>query len=779
MADIKLRIEVNPNAESEFLGSITNNNARVSNTSININTINQFVDIPVNEFDGSNGIVWNTDFINENGKEDTYIVFNDNDELDNVENTQAYLESEENPDEFFWGIVPANKEYSVRLTFTEATNLKDIIVFGDKVNNQFPTEAIVDGTTTIYSDDYKWAINLGSESDTHTIEFTKWNRANYNACITLIRVQLRYFEIDKISGLKSVESLSQTTDTPDGLFYGSIENSGNIEILDRSGELEDLLTDGVIDNSNVPITVIANVKNIQHHISSDSVYNKNSKILNVDLRNRLNSLDILKYKGYDYPDHSERLSVLLFDVLSNLRYSLFGKDKELTEEEFREMLSDKYDSTKTLYDYLYSVEVKYPVIETNKTYREVIDKFCIVAQMQMYIDDENNVKFVSARPVCFKENLSAIHIPKKNMFSQLDYSVILKNKYDGVETTISKVNDLIDYNSVINNNDASISFYSYETSDSYSAYNALYGVGGKIESFYSEGNYSFPIKTSNNLKQVLSLNIDKNSLDEEGFYQINTQNEEKPYNVTYDKFYGQFSNSSQALADIESNIFQTTNYSNNVTFNNESDSSETGKIATSYKMFVYQTLSVPDDSYIKVRVSGDIVDVKYKVLSQMVVYEISTNRYNNFREDTIIYKQKANSVNVSIYGDFRTISFEGVTSSTSGIESAKTKVSISESSFVQNEEDANIIKKNILADYISGVSNGTVNVSCSDYYNQNGEKVIEWSKGEIFKVNQIVYFDNDLYKDRSQRYWRITGRNFRYSGVPMLDLELQEVKIID
>ena len=34
------------------------------------------------------------------------------------------------------------------------------------------------------------------------------------------------------------------------------------------------------------------------------------------------------------------------------------------------------------------------------------------------------------------------------------------------------------------------------------------------------------------------------------------------------------------------------------------------------------------------------------------------------------------------------------------------------------------------------------------------------------------------YKNGSPMFWRVTGRNFRKVGVPMIDLELQEVRVV-
>ena len=172
MADIKLRIEVNPNAETETLGDITNKtndtgtNSNLSNTSFKAKYDGVFENLPDKRVNGSNGLSMASD----DGSDAYDFIFNDLDELDNVDSNGAIVEDEQNPSEFIWGVVPSSKQYSVKLTFTNATSLKDIVIYGDTEVGQFPTKAIIDGTRTIYSDDAKWAINMQAEKDTHTIE---------------------------------------------------------------------------------------------------------------------------------------------------------------------------------------------------------------------------------------------------------------------------------------------------------------------------------------------------------------------------------------------------------------------------------------------------------------------------------------------------------------------------------------------------------------------------------------------------------------------------------
>ena len=291
------RIEVNPNAESELLGDVKNDNAETSNVSLKTNNSNIFENIPTSESSGINGISFAQD-----------LVFDGEGYVDNTDLKGGVIQSEQEPTEFIWGIVPDNKQYSVKLTFSNASNLKDIIVYGNKTGNQFPTRAIIDGTTEIFSDDYRWAINLQEEKDTHTIEFTHWNRENYNASLTFISVMMKYFEIDKRSGLKSVESLSQSTGQPKDIFYGIVPSSGSLEILDLDGEIADMVTDEIIPNSDLNVEIFANGKKVQHHTSSSSDYSRD-RIFSVDMSNKLSNLQNLTYGGFKNEDITSEVKI--------------------------------------------------------------------------------------------------------------------------------------------------------------------------------------------------------------------------------------------------------------------------------------------------------------------------------------------------------------------------------------------------------------------------------------------------------------------------------------
>ena len=132
-------------------------------------------------------------------------------------------------------------------------------------------------------------------------------------------------------------------------------------------------------------------------------------------------------------------------------------------------------------------------------------------------------------------------------------------------------------------------------------------------------------------------------------------------------------------------------------------------------------------------------------------------------------------IEVSLYGNKRKITFEELQLSSMNIDLAKTKISIDNNNLMQKVETTNTLKGNILSDYIKGISKGFVTISCSDYYNQANQKSVDWQKGDVVQVDNVIYFENDKYLNGKQRYWKVKGRTFRKQGVPMIDLDLEEV----
>ena len=877
MADIKLRIEVNPNAETERLGNITNKtndtgtNSNLSNTSFKANYDGGFENLPDERVNGSNGLSMASD----DGSDAYDFIFNDSDELDNVDSNGAIVEDEQNPSEFIWGIVPSNKQYSVKLTFTNATSLKDIVIYGDTEVGQFPTKAIIDGTRTIYSDDAKWAINMQAEKDTHTIEFLEWNRANYNACISNIRVMLRYFDLDR-GWIDSVESLSQTTSDPSSIQYGVLANSGSANLRDIDGELKDLIVDEVIPNSNVPVELFVNGNKVQCHITTDSDYVEEDKMLNLNLENRLKFLDTLKFQGAPYQETQSAYSLLScvlsglgyisdsietwtmyqnaddFDVayetdirientsnnwaiiglpltvvkdkeykisfkylnwlayqartgysgiacqilsalptnsdcsdisiatiqLSNLDtadkeasisfiapselvYFVFNfgyvaqnqniilslsnfsiNDKSTTDVTSREIVYGKENSFGTIKQYLESISVEHAYLEKS-SFREALEKICSLAQLELIMDENDHIKLVGGRPIASRWELSnAIKLPKSHLISNVQKSIVLKNKYDAID-----IDEQNGYFKMGNNIGNANSITYYDAQQNTKGKLILIDKTADIPEYYNYTSTTItPVVESIDPKTYgeITLTFD--------FDEIYIKNAKLEFSPTY--YVKKESGGDWETLTMPKFVITIPKPS--------SRPSDMEPISTTYPYTPrYYTEQIIDNKKIIIHISSWIygqvdLDRGYKTIA------LSSATYNLIAD---------------------TLTFDTISANTPNVETSTYVASLGSSEIQQvgttrNIGDENMtseIKKNVLSDYANGVSNATVDTFCGDFYNANGDKIIDWSKGEIVRPYDIVYFEGDTNADGSQRYWRVTGRHFKYSGSPTVSLELQEI----
>lgn len=774
MADIKVRFEVNPNKESEpkeLLGNIVNDNAELSNVSLKTDTSNIFQNVPQKNSDGINGLSWGKTFINDKGQQDSYLVFDEQGYVDNEDLQGGVLESEQNPTEFIWGVVPESKQYSVKLTFSNASNLKDIIVYGNQTTNQFPTRAIIDGTTEIYSDDYRWAINLQTESDTHTIEFTHWNRANYNASLNFIAIMMRYFEIDKQKGLKSIESLSQITGQPKDIFYGVIPNSGSIEIIDIDGEIADMITDGVIPNSNLNLEIFANNKQVQNHSTNSSDYSRD-KIFSVDMSNKLSNLENLTYDGFKNEDMTRTLYDILVDGLKTIGYtdSDYIDDVMLGEENTNYLKSITYPSP-----YM-------PVMN----FKDFMDKLCEIAQLILTQNDNGDLIFVNLKPVNVIND--CIVIPQRMQYSQPFKTIVLNNKIERVEYVNSNFRRDIDktVNTYTNEN----TFIEPFTEDFVPITNRDYHYfrgqtlgqyltqGVRVETFVTNGSFEIVDQSIQTISDF-QFSVSGKKFNKP-FYGYNVRNESFWSDPTY-----------SLISDLK------------VTFNTYQDGSvvdfteKLSEVSYSFRELQYsedKTLKLSHNNSINfTKIEDGRWKVDYSILTSTAWYYWYGTDYEGPDEqnDERGEFKSVEKLTISANGNQWVLDFIDNVVKVGDTNSTLYK-SLSRNELLQDNTTYNgtnigtVIANNILKLYNKGLSTAEISVVCGDYYNEKGKLIKKWANGDILQIGDIVRIDKDnkgnplwKYSNGLNMYFKITGRKFRYAGVPLLDLELQEVKVVN
>ena len=807
MAEIKIRLEVNPNAETEKIKSISNDNliAKPSNTSFKVNSKGIYDVVystpPKYAFNGIRGLSWAENTIIENGQEikENGLLITADEYVSNYDGLSGTLTSEQNPIEFVWGIVPKTKKYSVKLTITgEENNLKDLVFYGDRNADQYPTRAIIDGDTDnpIYSDDYKWVINLLEEKQTHTIEFTDWNRANYNAVLVLMRVTLRYYDIDKFSGLDSFETQLQSNSQPKEIFYGCVPNSNSADISAEEN-LIDMVVDELIPNSNLPIEIYENGNKIANHITTESDLTT-EKVLNFQSSDHLSLFDQIQFKGRPYSQKAYSTDLpTLYDIATYVFEQTLGmtrNDTDSTKDDFAYMFGDtiivRQNSVMTIKEYLKGIKIPYDYLEPDNL-RATIDKICTIAQLNFIETAENiypkNLKFVTARPIRPNTDENVLLLPLSMCLEAPQKDIIVKNKYDGVEISEIVVKDEIDYGALV------------ETKEFLSS-------PAPPHSIESDGNnhreviqtiiwvgYTYLELTYYNITVTVSpeyaYNLKKN---------IKLYNGEKKdgtawidYNVDYSYQTGNatLKNSSSGYPFNET-MFDY-NLGDKIDGTGKISEKDIITISNPFAPKVMKT-SIDNNTNNKTAEFDSSNTIRLQILvklksltycSEKDMYEFPLNeKYRKTEEYT------PKKLTINFYGEVREITFSDKSFvGTSGND----YISITENTILQsgtnfqNAKISTIIQENILSDYKDGIATATFNCLNKDIKGVDGTVKRKWENGETFKIGDIVKPIDDrgtetkplyTYKDGSPMYFKVTGITHKYDGVPLQDLELQEVK---
>ena len=563
----------------------------------------------------------------------------------------------------------------------------------------------------------------------------------------------------------SLNSLSQSSSDSSSINYGCIANTGSIDIVDYNGRIASMIKDGTMPSSNVDVDLYVNNNKIQSHITTDSSYDENSKEFSVSVTNRIADWDILKYKGYVYQNKSATLYEILADVFSVLSDSLDDALSDTITYTYPE--DGSYTSKQgTIKEYLQLISIEYPSIEYGYTIRQIIDDICTIAQLQCFIDDNDKVKFVSARPVA-SEFDEYIIVDKSLILGDVDSDLFIRNKYDGVELSEVNVNKEVDVNSVIQTysslNGYTSDFDSSDVSDLITGYYYC----AYVYADYYDMTFNIKKKSDNNLETITSIYDGVDANDSPNI----------KYTVNYNQKIGDVKFIPQEIYFSVSGMFHPTNITET---EGSSPLATYGSISASvyYSTIGTKTASITDKTNLKtakVIDNGDYWTITVKVLAG---YEKKTGVAVQSTSEILkgsYESYSAKSVDVTIYGEKHTIKFSEVSANSEGVDSAKTKASLSLSSkLLQTQTKINgtkmsdIIKHNILTDYKNGLQSVKLKVICADMYDASGEIVKNWQLGKILENNNLI--------DLNRTIMRVNSRNLIYDGSP--ELELQALKVV-
>lgn len=534
--------------------------------------------------------------------------------------------------------------------------------------------------------------------------------------------------------IDSITSTSQSTTDPSTIQYGVLANSGSAEIRDIDGSLKNMIVDGELESSNVLAKILVNGNQIQSHITNDSDYDEQNTELSLEFTNKLQSFDSLYFKGKRITNVSTTLYALLEEILVSAGYA---------SADIPNMMSNDIKT------YLENINIPYPYLEYS-TYRNVIDKICEVGQLQLFEDDNGQLKFISAIPKLLDTDIPML-ITDTQKKSNLTKSLILKNKINNIFIEENKISST--YNDLDSRSIEAYKYSSYSTSGSaYSRVITYSATNPNITSLYSyinsENSTSNSTWTYTIFKYQINLPDTKNVLWNSQFqatdsmtYWVEGQSEissdidlvENEINIydsekTDNEILSLWINLVDDVTGIPSVKIGAPNFGLSIRIDNE-------KTATVFWLLLVQTSTDYQSHITSVRSKHNLT-----IKNLTYISEFTQDEENNYD----YYLAKNNLIQTGT-------TYNG------------TKIST-------------IISNNIIENYSNGLSNGSVDLFCTDIYNNNGVLIKDWDKGEIININDVIYFKGDLNKDNSQRYWRVTGRTFKDDGSPSLSLELMELK---
>lgn len=619
---------------------------------------------------------------------------------------------------YVFGAVPESKQLTVTLEVV-GKHIDSIIVYGDRTANQFPTKAYRDGNPNdiIYSDDPVWAIKFDQQSTSHTITFLEWNRANYNACITYVAELKNELTLDK-SWIKSLETLSQSTGQPKDIYYGVTPSSGTLEILDVNGEMKDYLVDNIISSNNVNLKIWANNSLIQEQVSNDVDYDLSSSVMSLTLKSENNLDEVITISLKDYGNSNY---ISLKEILETYVFKT-NIDNMLQEKTIITDYENNIDEEVSIDNYLQRIKVKIIYIFKKSRY-EILNYICNIAQISFVQKSNNHFCFVSLRPKVIAKNV--IKINKNQMFGNFIYDIIKNNKYQKVKINYKKIDiteeNVYERQITLKDNPTPTSPYSASAIGLNSTISEQIDINAAFAKFFDT------LKQSENIYYSLEGSPKWSVVKAISTYSNNAN--------VLDA--GSLSFSSQSVSDFNSSADISNAFGGEIIL---LDSNANKDINPDYTFSVCIDISPNNSGTASNPVLTNYDSANISILAHKYSFSDSSVTYGDGEKTFEVVENP-------LMTDFTILN----------IGNKEYKMS-------------HILATNILNDYSDGLKTAKCTIGCMDYYDTQANLIKNWSIGNILDVGDLVSCDGN------KGIWRVTGRTFRKEGVPMIDLELQEVK---
>lgn len=388
----------------------------------------------------------------------------------------------------------------------------------------------------------------------------------------------------------------------------------------------------------------------------------------------------------------------------------------------------------TIAEHLSEIIIKYPYLP-KASFRETIEKFCTVGQLACTLNSNGKLEFFCEKPLTRRDDI-IVTVPNKYKISNLNKTVFLKNKIDGVS---------ISYSAVTKEDVSGV----FAASKTFSATNYTRNI--EVQT----GGDDTVLNSFNELYYVKNVILSAPTK-----FDLNTIDINKIDNV-HCICYGRHTVQKATGFDYTTGKY---------TYETISEDNETWEIPMS---LVYGAENVANFSqWINM---GSSPEFEYRLTSDNSIECTITKAYTGQRyqykpsddydvRDEICHTYLASSFTIELYGGGTKLTFTDTDCSSSNIDSATTPTQVQTNELIQEEKTATAIRENIIDDYKSGVPTATIDLFCG---------LKNWENGEIIQPNDVLTIEGE------DGYWRVTGRTFKYNGSPTLSLELQKQKTKD
>lgn len=415
---------------SESGGVLDYINTSPNNNNGSKNPFNNYINI----IDGQTDMQYNAGF--------EVICF---DGINTIGNHEGALISEGGYNGYMWGLSGKQGENSITLTISGSSLGRVGFVF-DRTAGQYPHKYILTtgGETTKYINDfldpYEIEVLLGASSAEQTLEFTEWERPNYQMSLIFIESHPS-FETFTDSEVDSIDTTIESLNDPSQVTYGCLSNMGSVVIRDKVGfdgknKIWEYAQLGYLNLNRFSLNVEMFNGNISHHISTDTPYYDSDQTFTINLADRISVWNDLICEPTTYIQQTT-----LYDVLFDLLNTYIPKEGVKA---FQKMANQKIvignngDSAEVeqteayITDYLQDIIIPaFGFDEESLVSR--LNKICVVAQLQCYFDNNNILSFISARPKATQEELdNRLIVEYGDQFEEVVSTILVANAYDNV-----------------------------------------------------------------------------------------------------------------------------------------------------------------------------------------------------------------------------------------------------------------------------------------------------------------------------------------------------------